>query len=63
MRERTNTASALSMLRDRAFTRSNGARDNARKVAFIVTDGNSNINSEETIAEAIRVSIRERLKG
>ena len=62
MRERTNTAAALRVMRENVFNTRNGARNDARDVAFIITDGNSNINSEDTIAEAIKVIIMSQKK-
>ena len=53
MRGRTNTADGLRMLYDRMFKASNGDRDDVPNVAFVVTDGLSNVNKEETIPEAI----------
>ena len=57
MGERTNTASALRMLKDSGFTAANGDRDFARNIALMITDGNSNINPEDTIPEAIETRV------
>lgn len=48
----TNTAKALSVMRNDMFAKENGARDKASKVAIIITDGTSNINYHKTISEA-----------
>ena len=45
------------MLRQNGFTQASGDRDFARNIALIVTDGNSNINPEETIPEAIETRV------
>ena len=55
VRGRTHTADALRMMSDDIFNSKHGDRETARNVAFIITDGNSNINPEETIARAIEV--------
>ena len=52
--EKTHTASALRMMREQVFSLSNGDREDVPNFAFIITDGNSNINEEKTIEEAIR---------
>ena len=57
MRERTNTADALKMVMEQMYTKENGDRDDARDVVFIITDGNSNVNQEDTIQRAVEVRI------
>jgi collagen type VI alpha len=56
-RGRTNTAAALRMMYNEMFTAVNGDRDAAPNVAFVVTDGLSTVNPENTIPEAIRARI------
>ena len=61
----TNTADALDLLRTNAFTPESGVRDPGLaipRVAIVVTDGQSNINSDQTIpnaqaAHAARVAV------
>jgi collagen type VI alpha len=55
---RTHTSAALRLMKDDMFTRSNGDRDNAPNVAVIITDGNSNINPELTIPDAIDARVQ-----
>ena len=55
MGDRTNTADGLRMMKDEMFIPSNGDREGARNVAIIFTDGNSNVNEDNTIPEAIAV--------
>ena len=52
----TNTASALSLMRSRLFTSSNGDRPGSQNVAIIMTDGQSNVNSQGTLQEAARAT-------
>ena len=47
----TNTAAALQYVTENMFTPSNGDRNNARNVAFLITDGQSN-NRENTMRQA-----------
>ena len=54
---RTYTTSALRMLRQAVFVPSGGDRETVPNFAIIVTDGNSNINPEQTIPEAIQARI------
>lgn len=54
---RTNTAEGLRMMRQDMFTASNGDRRDVPNYAIIVTDGESNINQENTIPEAIQSRI------
>lgn len=49
---RTNTADALRILHEQAFTPENGDRPNVRNIAIIITDGASNVNPERTVIEA-----------
>ncbi|XP_069108499.1 cartilage matrix protein-like [Argopecten irradians] len=48
----TNTASALQAMRDTIFIPANGDRPDAKNLAIVLTDGESNINSGRTIPEA-----------
>ena len=54
---KTNTADALDMLTTQMFQDGNGQRDGVDNVAIIVSDGHSNINSENTIPQAIRARV------
>ena len=47
----TNTAAALQYVTDNMFTQPNGDRNNARNIAFLITDGQSN-NRENTMRQA-----------
>lgn len=51
LRGSTNTAAALRYVTNTMFTQMGGDRNNARNVAFLITDGQSN-NREETMKEA-----------
>ena len=55
MKERTHTADALRVMREDIFNPRNGDREDARNVAIVFTDGNSNINEENTVPTAIQV--------
>lgn len=50
---KTNTASALRMLREEMFRPNNGDRTFADNFAIVITDGNSNIDPENTVSEAV----------
>lgn len=52
---KTNTAAALRLLHERMFALENGDRPDADNIAIVVTDGNSNVNPEDTFTEAIKV--------
>ena len=52
---RTHTAQALRLARESSFTAAHGARDSVPRYAFVITDGNSNINQQRTIPEAIEI--------
>lgn len=54
---RTNTAAALFHTRTQLFTQNNGDRENIPNVLIIITDGNSNINPDDTIEEAIKARV------
>lgn len=41
-------------MRDTMFTSGNGDRPQVRNTAIVITDGQSNINSQQTIPEAIK---------
>jgi len=51
---RTNTASAIEYMTDEIFKDSNGDRADAPNYVFLLSDGNSNINQQNTIPMAIR---------
>lgn len=51
--ERTNIASALWILRNTSYLPANGGRANAQKVAILFTDGDSNVDSQDTIPYAV----------
>ena len=53
---RTHTASALNMMRMELFGRS-GDREDVPNYAYVITDGNSNVNQRNTIQEAIAAKI------
>ena len=48
----TNSADALLTMHSRMFTYANGDRPGVDNVAFMITDGVSNINSRRTIPES-----------
>ncbi|XP_069108493.1 collagen alpha-4(VI) chain-like [Argopecten irradians] len=48
----TNTADALLTMKSQLFTPAKGDRSHAENIAFVITDGVSNINSRRTIPEA-----------
>lgn len=50
---RTNTADALRILHEQAFTPENGDRPEVPNIAIVITDGASNINPEQTPVQAI----------
>lgn len=50
---RTNTAGGLQLMKDNMFTSGNGDRQDVPNIAMVITDGNSNINKENTIPFAI----------
>ena len=50
---RTHAAQALQMLRESSYASGHGMRDDLPHYAFVITDGNSNINQQNTIPEAI----------
>ena len=51
---RTNTQSGLVMARREVFNLDRGDREFAPNFAVVFTDGNSNIQSEKTLPEAIQ---------
>lgn len=51
--QRTHTASALEMLYKQGYTAANGDRIDATNIAIVITDGNSNINPENTPIQGI----------
>lgn len=55
--KKTNTASALNLLRTQGFSFSNGGRANVPKYAIVLTDGNSNINKALTVDEAVKAKV------
>lgn len=48
----TNTQAALDQLRLSMFTASNGDRQGVDNIAIVITDGNSNVNADQTIPKA-----------
>ena len=48
----TNTASSLTTARTDQFVSSRGDRSNVQNVAFLITDGTSNVNAGATQSEA-----------
>ena len=57
-RRGTNTAGALTRLRNEIFTEARGAREKRfgiPRVAVVITDGRSNVNQSETIPSARRL--------
>ena len=48
----TNSADALKTMHSQIFTRARGDRPDADNIAFMITDGVSNINYRRTIPEA-----------
>ena len=50
----TNSADALQTMHSQVFVRNRGDRPDADNIAFMITDGVSNINSRRTIPEANR---------
>jgi len=50
---RTNMADALTYMTNTIFTTANGMRSDARQFAFVLTDGNANINVPATIPAAV----------
>lgn len=55
--QKTHTSAALEMLYNTMFTRENGDRDDADNIAIVITDGNSNIQPEKTMDEAINAKV------
>lgn len=51
---RTNTASAIQYMKDVIFTAANGDRADAPNFAIVLSDGNSNINQQDTILRAVQ---------
>jgi collagen type VI alpha len=51
---RTNTAAGIQYMKDQLFTQANGDRPDAPNYAFILSDGNSNINQQNTIPMAVQ---------
>lgn len=50
---KTDIASALQMLTNTMYLPANGGRSNAQRVAILFTDGDSNIDSQDTIPYAV----------
>ena len=53
VRGRTNTAEALKLLYSEMFTPFNGDRVDIPNYGIVITDGESNINEQNTLPEAI----------
>lgn len=51
---RTNTAAGIQYMKDQIFTEANGDRSDAPNYAIVLSDGNSNINQDQTITRAIQ---------
>jgi len=49
---RTNTQDALRLTYQSVFTANRGDRQGVRNVAIVISDGNSNVDSDRTIPEA-----------
>ena len=49
---KTNTQAALNVMRTTHFTPTNGERTGVRNVAVLISDGNSNVNNDNTVTEA-----------
>ena len=56
-RGRTNTADAIHKVRTEMFTSSNGDRFDPPNMAVIITDGQSNVNEEDTLPEAMEARL------
>lgn len=56
-RGRTNTAAALQLLRTQVFTSANGDRFEVPNYAVLITDGESTVNPDQTLPEAVKVLI------
>ena len=54
----TNTAAALSYVRNNMFTSGNGDRSGTQNVVFVITDGGSD-NKKDTQNEAYMVSVHD----
>ncbi len=48
----TNTAAAISQMRNQVLSRNNGDRSEVRNLMILMTDGQSNINTQGTLQEA-----------
>lgn len=48
----TNTASALSQMRNEVFSYNNGDRSQVGNIAIVMTDGQSNVNTPGTLEQA-----------
>ena len=55
---KTNSPEAFRLLRQEMFHNRNGGRDRVKDYAIIITDGNSNIDPENTIPEAVQTRIQ-----
>jgi collagen type VI alpha len=51
---RTNTAAGIQYMMDQIFTTANGDRADAPNFAIVLSDGNSNINQQNTIPTAVQ---------
>lgn len=56
-RGRTNTQEALNIMRTQMFTQANGDRYDVPNYCVVITDGESNVDPENTIPEAIQARI------
>ena len=55
---RTHTSSALRTIKDEMFTSRNGDRGSVQNLLIILTDGNSNVNPELTVPDAIDARVK-----
>ena len=54
---RTNTQDALRLVREQIFVERNGDRNGVPNKLVVVTDGGSNVRSENTVVEANRLKV------
>ena len=57
MAGKTHTASALRRMHTSMFKQTNGDRPDIPSYAIVITDGNSNINKDNTIGEAVEARV------
>lgn len=54
---KTNTGAALNLVWTQMFTVENGDRIDVPNFAIVITDGQSNVNPEQTLPEAIKTRL------